>query len=94
MLNELGIHRQVAIAGELPEEMTAMLWKAFEPNRVVLYANAQAAALQPALGAMTAPEAGGAVYLCENFACLAPVSTAEDLARVLRAPPPKLEISD
>jgi uncharacterized protein YyaL (SSP411 family) len=91
---DLTPHRQVAIAGELPEDMAALLWTTFDPNRVVLYANAQTATLQPALGAMAAPESGGAVYLCENFACLAPVYTAADLAQAMQAAPPILEIAD
>ena len=80
---DLAPHRQVAIAGEIPEELAAVLWKTFDPHRVVLYADAQSAALQPALAAMTAPDSGCAVYVCENFTCQAPVTNGNDLARLI-----------
>ena len=84
---DLAPHRQVAIAiadaGDLPPAMAEVLWRKFDPNRVVLYADSQTALLQPALAAMTSQGAACAVYVCENFTCQSPVTTAQDLARLL-----------
>ena len=80
---DLTPHRQVAIAGELSPGMAAVLWRAFDPHRVILYADAQTTLLQPALAAMTTQGAECAVYVCDNFSCKSPVTTAEDLARLL-----------
>jgi hypothetical protein len=81
---ELAPHRQVAIAGQPTEEISRALWPVFDPNRVVLHADARSASLQPALAGMTAPEGGCAVYVCENFTCQSPVTRGEDLARLLK----------
>jgi len=71
--------REIVVAGQPGHDVDRLLWKKFDPNRVLLHASPELARYQPATAGMRGP----AVYICENFACNAPVSTAEDLARLL-----------
>jgi uncharacterized protein YyaL (SSP411 family) len=75
--------REIVVAGELPEAMRRALWNKFDPNRVLLKASAELAAWHPAMAAMGEGKSGPAVYVCENFACNAPVETERDLLRLL-----------
>jgi uncharacterized protein YyaL (SSP411 family) len=75
----LAAPREIVVAGDLPEDMRRLLWKKFDPHRVLLHAGPELSAFQPAMKDMTGP----AVYVCENFTCNAPVATKEDLLRLL-----------
>ena len=72
-------NREIVIAGELPAEMIRLLRKKFDPNRVLLAAGPELVQYHPASAEMRGP----AIYICENFACQAPVSNKEGLARLL-----------
>jgi uncharacterized protein len=67
--------REIVVAGEPPR----LLWKNFDPNRILLHAGAEIARYHPAIAAMS----GAGVYVCENFACHAPARTEQELAAVL-----------
>ncbi|MDE3196990.1 MAG: thioredoxin domain-containing protein, partial [Acidobacteriota bacterium] len=71
--------KEIVVAGIPEKSVTRLLWRNFDPNRIVLKTSAELARYQPAVSAMTGP----AVYVCRNFACNRPVSTVEDLAPLL-----------
>jgi hypothetical protein len=75
----LAPNREVVIAGQVPTEMMRLLRTKFDPNRVLLAAGPELVQYHPASAEMRGP----AIYICENFACQAPVSNKEDLARLL-----------
>lgn len=77
---DLAPAREIVIAGELDGQMSHLLWREFDPNRVVLHASAPLAQWQPQVAEMRGP----AVYVCQNFACQAPARNAEDLAPLLK----------
>ena len=94
--------REIVLVGdEMNPELQAMeefLRARFAPNDVVLvkYNGPRAAALAkvaPFTEAQVASENGAAAFVCRDFACSAPVSTAEGLMRLLEEPgepaPPK-----
>jgi uncharacterized protein YyaL (SSP411 family) len=64
--------------------MLRLLWEKFDPNRVLLYADPQLAAFNPAIAGMGDRQDGTTIYVCENFTCQQPVTREEDLARLLR----------
>ncbi len=68
--------REIVVAGG---ETSRLLWKNFDPNRILLHAGPEMAGYQPATAAMT----GNGVYVCENFTCHAPAVTEQELAAVL-----------
>jgi uncharacterized protein YyaL (SSP411 family) len=72
-------HREVVVAGAIPEAMRRAIHGKFDPHRILLNAGPELAALRPGVGDMRGP----AVYVCENFVCNAPVTTVEDLLRLL-----------
>ncbi len=67
--------REIVVAGEAPR----LLWKNFDPNRILLHAGPEMARYQPATAAMSST----GVYVCENFTCHAPAVTEQELAAVL-----------
>jgi hypothetical protein len=67
--------REIVVAGAPPR----LLWKNFDPNRILLHAGPEMAGYQPATAAMS----GTGVYVCENFTCHAPAVTEQELAAVL-----------
>jgi uncharacterized protein YyaL (SSP411 family) len=67
--------REIVVVGKSP----GLLWKNFDPNRILLHASPEMARYQPATAAMT----GTGVYVCENFTCHAPAVTEQELAAVL-----------
>ena len=77
---DLAEPREIVVAGEIDESMDLLLWQAFDPNRTLLGAGAELAAFQPNVAEMRGP----AVYICRDFTCQAPVSTPEELARLLK----------
>ena len=72
--------REIVIAGELDPQMSHLLWREFDPNRVVLYASSRLVNWQPQVAEMRGP----AVYVCQNFACQSPARNAEDLEPLLK----------
>ncbi|HVW84882.1 MAG TPA: thioredoxin domain-containing protein, partial [Bryobacteraceae bacterium] len=52
--------REVVVAGPLESEMDRLLWRRFDPNRIVLHAGPEIAQYQPATVEMRGP----AVYIC------------------------------
>jgi uncharacterized protein YyaL (SSP411 family) len=72
--------REVIIAGDTGTAMVRLLHAYFDPFRVLLHASPAIAEFQPQMNAIT--ENG--VYVCENFACNAPVHDEEALFRLLK----------
>ena len=73
--------REIVVAGNPDAAMIRLLWKSFDPNRVLLNAAPEIAKYHPTVTELAAGPA--AVCLCENFTCQAPASNAEALARLL-----------
>ena len=61
--------REIVVAGDTARQMIRLLWKNFDPNRILLHAGPEIARYQPAIAAMNREAAQTAVYICENFAC-------------------------
>ncbi|NDJ12094.1 MAG: thioredoxin domain-containing protein [Acidobacteriia bacterium] len=80
---DLAQKREIVVAGSPGPEITQELWKRFEPFRVLMQASPEIAAFRPEIADMTAPPEGARVYVCVNFACQTPVTTAEALAQLL-----------
>jgi uncharacterized protein YyaL (SSP411 family) len=78
---DLAAPREVVIAGDPGPEMIRELWKRFDPNRILLRASPEMAGYHPAV--LELAKGPAAVCLCENFTCQAPVTNAQDLARLL-----------
>jgi uncharacterized protein YyaL (SSP411 family) len=80
--------REVVVAGTTESTtgggMLRLLRAFFDPNRVLLYAEPAMAQLHPQMEAMSAAGGGSAVYICENFACQAPVMDEDSLFRLLK----------
>jgi uncharacterized protein YyaL (SSP411 family) len=72
--------REIVVAGTPDADMSRLLWQGFDPFRTLLHASPELAKYQPAMEAMSGP----AVYVCENFTCKAPATSAEDLAPLLK----------
>jgi uncharacterized protein YyaL (SSP411 family) len=80
---DLAPQREIVVAGPRPEPLVRLLWEKFDPNRVVLYADAETAQYQPGIAAMRALDGEAAVYICENFTCRAPATSEEELRGLL-----------
>src|SRR5439155_14749320 len=63
--------REVAIVGDPQSEVARAVLRAFDPNAVVAFGPAEGV---PLLGGKTLVDGKTAVYLCERFACQAPVT--------------------
>jgi uncharacterized protein YyaL (SSP411 family) len=86
----LGPVKEVALAGNLDDAdlqiMLNAIYDRFEPNLIVGYVDADRADmidLQPFLQDRPARDGRATAYVCEHFACLAPVHDAETLLRQL-----------
>ncbi|HEU5023168.1 MAG TPA: thioredoxin domain-containing protein, partial [Bryobacteraceae bacterium] len=77
----LAPNREIVIGGEPDPAMLRMLWKKFDPNRILLRAAPELAPFHPAVTELA--KAAAAVSLCENFTCQAPATNTQDLARLL-----------
>jgi len=75
---ELAPKRQIVIAGPSPEPFLREIRKRFLPATLI-FVNP----LEGALGAMTPVDGRTAAYVCENYACQLPVTTVEELGRML-----------
>jgi uncharacterized protein YyaL (SSP411 family) len=75
--------REIVVAGAANGETLRLLWRDFDPFRILLHAAPELTPWQPAVAEMnTSGET--TVYICENFICNAPARNKEDLARLLR----------
>jgi uncharacterized protein YyaL (SSP411 family) len=75
--------REIVVAGASSREMLRLLWRDFDPSRILLQAAPELMPWQPAIGEMNT-DGAATVYICENFICNAPARNEEDLARLLR----------
>jgi uncharacterized protein YyaL (SSP411 family) len=89
----LGKPREVAIAGAPGAEDTQAMLRAvrrpFLPNRVVAFApdgtvDAETEALIPLLARRSIKDGRATAYVCEGTVCKAPVTSAEELAELLK----------
>ncbi|MCA1819976.1 MAG: thioredoxin domain-containing protein, partial [Halobacteriales archaeon] len=82
----LGPSREVVVAGAGPEAdaMLRHVGAVFAPRTVALAVRPGLAKVAPWTEAMGAP-GGAAAYVCEGFACKAPVTSARSLAALLAA---------
>ncbi len=69
--------------------MLDVVRRKFRPTVVAAHApkDADASAVPALLRARTLRDGAPAAYVCENFVCAAPVTTAEALAALLDRPP-------
>jgi hypothetical protein len=80
---------EIALIGELADERTqamlAVIRGRFRPLAIVAHSprNADANAMPALLRTRTLRDDAPAAYVCENFVCAAPVTTADDLRRAL-----------
>ncbi|HVW09114.1 MAG TPA: thioredoxin domain-containing protein [Bryobacteraceae bacterium] len=77
----LAPNREIVIAGDPDPAMLRLVWKNFDPNRILLRASPEIAPFHPAVTELAKGPA--AVCLCENFTCQAPATNTQDLARLL-----------
>jgi len=84
--------RQIVIAGKIDDEQARELLKEvhrhFLPNKVLILVDAgegqkYLGEKNEAIGAMTSIEGKPAAYVCENFACKAPVTDPKQLSELL-----------
>ena len=81
---DLAPPREIVVAGPADTEMVRMLWRDFDPHRILLHAAPELTPYQPAIADMPTKDANTTVYICENFTCNAPVFAPDDLARLLK----------
>lgn len=72
--------REVVLSPDAAAEMRRQLWQDFHPNQILLASDEITARFRPEISQMNAP---GAVYVCQNFTCQAPVTTPADLESLL-----------
>ena len=77
----LAPNREIVIAGDPDPPMLRLVWKKFDPNRILLRATPDLAPFHPAITELAKGPA--AVCLCENFTCKAPATNTKDLATLL-----------
>jgi uncharacterized protein YyaL (SSP411 family) len=77
--------REVAIVGPGPEALLRVVRDEYRPHLVLAAGQGV-----PLLDGRTAVNGHAAAYVCEHFACQAPVTTPAELAAALRAAQPRL----
>jgi len=77
----LAPNREIVIAGDPDPAMLRLVWKNFDPNRILLRAAPEIEPFHPTVTGLA--NGSAAVCLCENFTCQAPATNTEDLARLL-----------
>lgn len=82
--------KEIAIIGDVAaddtESLLEVIHQSFLPNKIVVVAeenNQEATKLIPLLANRTMIDAKATVYVCENFTCQQPLTTAEGLAKQL-----------
>ncbi|HEY3434115.1 MAG TPA: thioredoxin domain-containing protein, partial [Solirubrobacterales bacterium] len=79
---DLAPGREVALVGDQPAELAAVVRERFRPHLVL--AGGPEGSEEPALLiGRTAVDGRPAAYVCENFACRLPVADAEELRKLL-----------
>jgi uncharacterized protein len=83
----LGEPREIVFAGERGSgplnELLRELHRRFVPNKVVLHAGPALAGWVPGIEEMKARDAEASVYVCRNYACQLPVSTAAEFGALI-----------
>jgi len=83
----LGEPREIVFAGErgsgLFKELLREMHRRFVPNKVVLHAGPALAGWVPGIEEMKARDAEASVYVCRNYACQLPVSTAAEFGALI-----------
>jgi uncharacterized protein len=74
--------REVALVGEDLDELAAAVRTGFRPH-LVLAGGPEGSEVPPLLARRTTVEGRPAAYVCEGFACKAPVTSAKQLAELL-----------
>jgi uncharacterized protein YyaL (SSP411 family) len=74
--------REVALAGEGLDELAAVVRERFRPH-IVLAGGPEGTERPPLMAGRAGAEGRPAAYVCENFACQLPVTTAEELRGLL-----------
>jgi hypothetical protein len=86
MLRALDFHlsptREVALVGDDISQLAAVV-REKPPHHLVLAAGREGAEQPPLLSNRTTVEGHPAAYICENFACQAPVTDPTELRRLL-----------
>ncbi|MDP9491679.1 MAG: hypothetical protein M3P42_05695, partial [Actinomycetota bacterium] len=86
-LSALDLHfsppRELAIVGPPDSEVARAALTPFDPNAVVAFGPADGV---PLLEGKDLVDGKPAVYVCENFACEAPVTEPQNLSRTLTNP--------
>ena len=81
----LGQPKEIAIVGERADaqELLDVVFGEYHPNQVVAYREAHADTVIPLLQGREAIEGEATAYVCQNFACQMPVTTADALKEKL-----------
>ncbi len=80
----LSTTKEIVILGEKGNELEREIWTDYLPNKVVVLAESdENAALIPLLENRKATRGKPTAYVCENFICQKPVTSAEDLRKGL-----------
>ncbi len=86
-LSALDLHfsppRELAILGPVQSDVARAALASFEPNSVVAVGPAEGVPLLEGKGLV---DGKPAVYVCENFACRAPVTEPDNLSKALTNP--------
>ena len=77
-----GPAREIVIAGPNPEPLLRAVRGPFLPNKVLAYADGKTSI--PLLEGRKAIDGKAAAYVCESFTCKRPVSTPEELSKLLK----------
>jgi uncharacterized protein len=89
LLRALDFHlsptREVALVGDDLAELAAVAREKFRPH-LVLAGGAEGAGQPPLLADRGTVDGKAAAYVCENFTCRLPVTTPEELRKLLPAP--------
>lgn len=76
---QLSTIKEIVLAGERPNELERAVWHEYIPNKVVAYADSVDASDSPLLNGKTAMDGKSTAYVCENFVCSRPVTSADEL---------------
>jgi uncharacterized protein len=78
--------KEIVVLGAKGSELASEIWKDYLPNKVVVLAEnpGENAEIIPLLQARNLIDGKATAYVCENFACQKPVTTAADLREQLR----------
>ncbi len=79
--------REVVLVGNLSDPtlqaMRRAVHRSFVPNKVMAHLDPTAGSSMPLLAGKTLVDGKPATYVCRNYACEAPVTTAEGVAKIL-----------